>query len=235
MIINKSSNIAKMTKPLKVLIIDDHIAIIEAYQNAFSRLSANKDYTFKIDSSTSCDQAILKMNDALTAEPYDLFFLDISLPPSKDGRILSGEDLGKEIRRSFQKAKIIVSTHHSNNYRIYSIFNRVNPEGLLIKSEAGLTDFMTAIKTVLQGCPYYTKTVLEFFRRNIANHFNIDDKDRQLLYELSKGAKLKDLSESVNLSIGGIERRKRLLKQTFNAADKSDLMLVKTAKKHGLL
>lgn len=224
-----------MTNPLNVLIIDDHIAIIESYERAFSYLSSTTNFVFKIDTSRNCDCAILKMEKALKTAPYDLIFLDISLPPSIDGRILCGEDLGKVIRQLFSKTKIIVSTHHNNNYRINNIFNSINPEGFLIKSEAGFSNFTDAIRDVLNNTPYYTKTVLELLRKNLMNNFNLDETDRLLLYELSKGTKMKDLPRTINLSIGGIERRKRLLKQTFNTTRESDLALIKVAQEYGFL
>ncbi|MDD7886026.1 response regulator [Flavivirga sp. 57AJ16] len=224
-----------MSKPLHVLIIDDHLAIIEYYERIFSYLSTNANFVFEIDTATNCDAAMLKLKNAFKTNPYDLIFLDISLPPSKDGTILSGEDLGKVIRQLFNSTKIVVSTHLNNNYRINNIFNNINPEGFLIKGEAGFNHFTEAIKMVLNDTPYYTKTVLELLRKNVMNDFNLDEKDRQLLYELSKGTKMKDLPKTINLSIGGIERRKRLLKQTFNVSKKSDLVLIKTAQEYGVL
>ncbi|GAA3647351.1 response regulator [Flavivirga jejuensis] len=224
-----------MTRPINVLIIDDHVAIIESYERAFSYLGSNTDYIFKIDTASDCDSAILKVGLALKSEPYDLVFLDISLPPSKDDSILSGEDLGKRIRRLFCDVKIIVSTHHNNSYKINNIFNSVNPEGFLVKSEAGFSNFIEAIKHVLIGTPYYTKTILEFLRKSLMNDFTLDEKDRRLLYELSKGTKMKDLPSTINMSIGGIERRKRLLKQVFNTTKESDNVLVKVAQEYGFL
>jgi len=225
-----------MTKPVKALIIDDHIAIIESYERAFTYLGSNENFVFELDSATNCDSVILKIEQAAKAKtPYDLIVLDISLPPSKNGKILSGEDLGKKIRELFNNAKIIVSTHHSNNYRINNIFSSINPEGFLIKSEAGFSDFVKAIKDVINGVPYYTKTVLELLRKNLVSDFFLDEKDRQLLYELSKGTKMRDLPTTINLSIGGIERRKRLLKQVFNTSKESDDYLIKAAREYGFL
>lgn len=225
-----------MEKPIKTLIIDDHISIIEALERSLSFLNTNKEFDFKIDSAINCDSAILKMEQAVkTKKNYDLFFLDISLPPSKNGKILCGEDLGKKIRKLFKDAKIIVFTHHSNSFRINTIFNSINPEGFLIKSEAGFKSFIEATKNVLSGTPYYTKTVLELLRKNISNNMNLDDKDRRILYELSKGTKMKDLPKVVNLSMGGIEQRKRNLIEAFNTRKKDDQALIESARDKGFV
>ena len=224
-----------MDETFHVLIIEDHIAIIESYERALSHLSSKKNFVFKIDTATNCDDAISKMEHAIKTNPYDLIFLDISLPPSRDHTLLSGEDLGLEIRRLFDNAKIIVSTHYGNNYRINNIFNSFNPEGFLIKSEAGFNDFLTAIEHVLNGIPYYTKTVLELFRKHFYNELNLDKKDRQLLFEISKGTKMKDLPNLIHLSIGGVEQRKRKLKQAFNIVNGGDDALISQAEKYGFL
>ncbi len=225
-----------MSKTIKTLIIDDHISIIEALERSLSHISTNKKISFEVDSATNCDNAILKMKHALKAKcPYHLFLLDISLPPSKDGEILCGEDLGKMIRKLFHGAKIIVFTHHNNNFKINNIFNSINPEGFLIKSEAGFKHFIEAIENVVNKSPYYSKTVLELLRKNIITDLVLDEKDRRLLYELSKGTKMKDLPKIINLSMGGVEQRKRHLIEIFNTPKKNDKALIDSANKKGFI
>lgn len=224
-----------MDKTYHVLIIEDHIAIIESYERALSHLRSIKNLVFKIDTATNCDSAISKVEHAAKIDPYDLIFLDISLPPSKDHKILSGEDLGLKIRQLNNNAKIIVSTHYNTNYRINNIFNSINPEGFLIKNEAGFNDFLVAIENVLNGIPYYTKTVLELFRKHFSSDLNLDEKDRRLLFEISKGTKTKDLPNLIHLSMGGVEQRKRKLKQIFNIVNEGDNTLINLAKKHGFI
>ena len=68
----------------------------------------------------------------------DIVFLDIKLPPSKDGKILSGEDLGIKINQLLPDTKIIISTTFNDNYRIHNILENINPDGFLIKN-----DFLT--------------------------------------------------------------------------------------------
>ncbi|HEX9601863.1 MAG TPA: DNA-binding response regulator [Mariniflexile sp.] len=225
-----------MTTPIKTLIIDDHISIIEAFERSLSHLSSNNHFVFEVDSATDCDSAILKIEDSLNEEnSYQLFFLDISLPPSKDHKYLCGEDLGRRIRELYQNAKIIVFTHHSDSLRISNIFNSFNPEGFLIKSEAGLSHFIEAIKNVLNGTPHYTKTVLELLRNNLVTNLVIDEKDRLLLHELSKGTKMKDLPKIINLSMGGVEQRKRNLNDIFNTSKKGDKALIEQAREKGFV
>lgn len=225
-----------MLNSIKTLIIDDHISIIEAFERSLSHLSSIKDFSFEIDSATNCDEANSKIEHASEIKKdYHLIFLDISLPPSKNGKILCGEDLGKIIRKLFRKAKIIVFTHHNNGFRISNIFKSINPEGFLIKSEAGFNQIIKAIEDVLNDKPYYTKTVLELLRNTMTTDVILDKKDRILLYELSKGTKMKDLPKIVNLSMSGVEQRKRHLIEIFNTPKKDDKALIQSASEKGFV
>ena len=89
----------------------------------------------------------------------DIIFLDISLPASKNKKILSGEDLGIKINELLPESKIIICTTFNDNYRIHSIFKNVNPDSFLIKNDISLKELVDAITSVLNNYPYYSKTV----------------------------------------------------------------------------
>ncbi|MFL0202576.1 hypothetical protein [Tenacibaculum maritimum] len=87
-------------KTYNALIIDDHPLISEAYKSAFKYVEQqNKGVSFDIKVAHNCDTAytILKEHANLSME-IDIIFLDMRLPPSEDGTILSGEDLGLKIK-----------------------------------------------------------------------------------------------------------------------------------------
>ncbi len=71
-------------------------------------------------------------------------------------------------------------------------------------------------------------------RKQFSNDFVLDDVDRNILYHLSKGVMTKDLKQFISLSIAGIEKRKRHLKQIFEI-DGGDIMLVDKAKELGFI
>ena len=63
----------------------------------------------------------------------------------------------------------------------------------------------------------------------------IDKIDRQILYELSIGTRMKDLPKIVPLSIAGIEKRKRILKEVFDVEDQGDKALIMKARELGFI
>lgn len=116
-----------------------------------------------------------------------------------------------------------------------NILNNLNPEAFLIKGDISLQHISNAIGSVLEETPYYTKTVLKLLRKKLAVDVKVDHIDRQLLYELSIGTKMKDLPKVIPMSMAGLERRKRLLKDTFSLSSKDDKTLIAAAKRHGFI
>lgn len=222
-------------KKIKTLIIEDHHLIADSYHNGLEKVkSQNKDIDFDIISVNTIDKALLYINN-VQKNNFDLIFLDIKLPKSKDGLVLSGEDLGVTIREKIPDTKIIVTTTYNDNYRINNILKSINPEGFLIKNDTTPKDLILAIKTVIDDTPYYSKTVLKLLRKHIVNDFFLDKTDRKLLYEISIGTKTIDLPKVIPMSLGGIEYRKRQLKDIFSVQKMDDKELVKKAKEKGFI
>tara|TARA_R110002050_G_scaffold241508_2_gene377878 strand:+ start:2318 stop:2995 length:678 start_codon:yes stop_codon:yes gene_type:complete len=220
---------------INILIVDDHPMIIYAYKNLLQRIFLNdKKVNFNIDSANTIDQTINKIYFK-DKNFYNIIILDIKLRPSEDKKLLSGEDLGIKIRIDFKKIKIIISTTLNDNYRISSIMKSVNPDAFLVKNDISPKHLLEAIKCTLCNKPYYSSTILDFMKKRINNDFLLDNLDRRLLYELSLGAKTKDLIDVLPLSIGGIERRKRKLKKNFNLKTNNDRELIFIAKEKGYI
>ena len=225
-----------MKEKNKVLIIDDHPLICDAYRSALQQvMREHKNINLKIESAENCDSAREKITNTWTEEGWDLVFLDIRLPASKDRRVLSGEDLGELIRENHPLAKIIIATTFNDNYRIQNIFNSLNPEGFLIKNDLDPKELVNAIVKIMQGGVHYSQTVSNLMRKKMHTNINIDKKDRQILYELSLGTKMKDLPNIVPLSIAGIEKRKRILKEIFDVEDQGDKALILKARELGFI
>ncbi|MCM2301320.1 MAG: response regulator [Flavobacteriaceae bacterium] len=221
-----------------VLIIDDHPIISDAYTSAFEYISAiDSKIAFNITVVSTSDDAIQQIKKAIepSATTIDLVFLDISIPPSTDGTILTGEDLGVQIRQLLPKTRIIIATTYNDNYRIQCFLQRVNPDGLLIKNDINKEELIIAIKAVLSNPPYYSKTVLKVMQKLISSDYSLDKIDRQLLYELSNGAKMNELPAIIPMSLNGLEKRKRKLKEIFDIPDKDDRLLIQIARTKGFI
>jgi len=131
-------NLIIMTNIYKVLLIDDHPIILEVYKTALKEASSKiENATFEIEIAQNSEEALEKIITSSITDGFDIIFLDMKLPPYKDGKILSGEDLGLKINQLLPNSKIIVSTTFNDNYRVQNILKNVNPDGFLIKNDRG--------------------------------------------------------------------------------------------------
>ena len=225
-----------MTGKYKVLIVDDHPIICDSYKDAFAEV--NKEFEnlhIQIEVALDCDTGREKIRNNWVEKGYDLVFLDIRLPASRDRKLVSGEDLGELIREVQPQAKIIVATTFNDNFRMLNIFKSLNPEGFLIKNDLNTKELTTAISHVIQGKPYYSSTVAGLFRKQMSQSMNVDKIDRLMLYELSMGTRMKEMPKVVPLSMAGIEKRKRILKQKFDVEDQGDKALILKAREMGFI
>jgi len=225
------------SKKYFVLIIDDHPLITEAYITALDYYSKhNETVEFSIKTANDCDSGRTLIKSALKSEEHKyIVFLDIKLPRSRDGKILSGEDLGLLIRDLLPNPTIIVSTTFNDNFRVHNILKNINPEGLLIKNDITPLELLETIRIVINDPPYYSKTVLKLLRDQVVNDFILDNYDRKILYELSIGTRMKDLPNILPLSIASIEKRKRNLKSMFNVKKLDDRQLIVSAREKGFI
>jgi DNA-binding NarL/FixJ family response regulator len=220
---------------LNILMVDDHPMIIEGYQNTLLA-TKTEDQELAIDIASTCDMANEMMQASIKHKnPYDILFVDIKLPPSKDGKITSGEDLAKIARDVLPDAKIIILTMFNESYRIHNILKTINPDGFLIKSDLTSNELAKAFQTILMNPPYYSSTVNGFLRQSITSDIYVDDKNRKILHLLSQGVKTKNLAEHLNLSLSAVEKRKKHLKDLFKVQDGQDETLINEAREKGFL
>ncbi|WP_308993196.1 response regulator [Mariniflexile litorale] len=224
-----------MNQKIKILMIDDHPMIIEGYQNTLL-FTKKESQQLEIDIANNCDEAIVFMDKSVEKEnPYHVLFVDISLPPSSDGLMTSGEDLAAYARKVLPKSKIIILTMFNESFRIHNIIKTIDPEGFLIKSDLTSSELASAFQAVLSNPPFYSGTVNSFMRKAIRSDIVIDEKNRKILHLLSQGIKTKNLASHLDLSLSAVEKRKKQLREIFDVQDGQDETLVTAAKNKGFV
>lgn len=224
-----------MTERIKILMIDDHPMIIEGYQNTL-QFTKTENQELRIDIANNCDQAVKYMDKSIANnDPYSVLFVDISLPPSTDGTMNSGEDLAEYARKVLPKAKIIILTMFNESFRIHNIIKTIDPEGFLIKSDLTSSELASAFQAVLYNPPFYSGTVNSHIRKTITSDIVIDEKNRKILHLLSQGVKTKNLASHLDMSLSAVEKRKRQLKELFCVDDGEDETLLDEARKQGFV
>ena len=216
-----------------ILIVDDHPFIIEGYKNAIKRYHPEQ-YDFYIDQAKDCQAAYNIITNPDTPK-FDIAFLDISMPTFAEKNIYSGEDLAKLLSQYMPNCKIILLTMFTELLNIKTIISTINPGGLVIKNDLTFDELLFAFDTVLKNEKYYSESVLKMLSQSEENRIEIDQFDKQILFHLSKGTKLNDITQYIPISLAAIESRKLNLKELLKIQGGSDNDLVREAKNLGLL
>lgn len=222
-------------KTIRILAVDDHKMTLVGYKYI---LEDTKFPDFKIEMSMANTFNLGKemiLDSAKSNTYYDILLLDIQLSSVKEGYARTGEDLGIYAREVSPDSKIVFLSSFSDNYRINSIMNTVNPEGYMVKTDINEDALREMVETVLTEPPYYTKKAMIAIRNKMSSDIYLDDNDKKLLYYLSIGTKTKDMIEYVSLSLPGIENRKRQLKEIFGVGKENDYALINAAREKGFI
>ena len=221
---------------IRILAVDDHEMTLIGYKYILEEISFNNQ-AISVETATNFEVASRLIINSNKSVGYNVILLDIQLGATKEENASpkTGEDLGILAREYCPDASIVFLSSFSDNYRINSILNSVNPEGYMVKAEIDQKALEAMIKTVLTSPPYYTKKALIAIRKRMANDLPLDDNDKKILFHLSIGTKTKDMSAHISLSLPGIENRKRQLKKMFCVEKQNDQALITEGKRRGFI
>lgn len=218
---------------MNVLVVDDHPMTVEGYINALlvSPFGLNAPIFSK---AYNCEEAYSLITRCSTAkESFDIAIIDKGLPGYKEKSILSGNDLATFIREMMPNCKIIMITAHTEIIIVYEIYKNVRPNGLIIKNDITPEKLQHAVKEIIQDKPYQSITVKNCISEIWKKELMVEDYNRQILFFLSKGFKIKELEGVICLTTSAIQKRIIRMKKVFEATDDSGL--VKEAIKQGFI
>ena len=222
-------------KPLiniQVLIVDDHPFIIQGYKNVIN-LYPKKKYEFTFHEAVDCKTGYEAIVNAPI--PYDIAFLDISMPVYEEKNIQTGEDLAKLIMTQMPDCKIVMLTMHSESLKVQSIIEEINPIGLVIKNDLNYEQMILAVTTILKGEKYYSESVIKYLNTLQKERVYVDVFDREILRYLNKGIKADDIALYIPLSSAQVLDRTMKMKELLDIKDCEDEKLLEVAKERGML
>ncbi len=219
---------------VKILAVDDHEMTTLGYKFILED-SKFENFSIQMETAKTFEGAKQKILDATKTIPFTIILLDIQLSQNGDIPAQTGEELGVYAREVSPSSKIVFMSSFSDNYRINSILEAVDPEGYMVKSEIDQLSLQSMVRTVMENPPYYTQKALKAIRKRMANNIHLDDNDRKILYYLSIGTKTKDMVNHISLSLPGIENRKRQLKMLFGVEKQNDQALITESRNRGFI
>lgn len=221
------------TKPLNMLIVDDHAPIIEGYKVILSYNKSGIPIDFK--EAHDCESAYKILSNKANFDLFDLVFIDVTLPPYVAKNLNSGDELVPVIREFMPNAKIVILTSHTESFVLFRILDNCKPNGLLVKSDFTSEEFLEAFDTIVKGENYFSKTVQKHNNEVVNNVKILDNYNRQIIILLSQGIKTKNLHEHLHLSVSAIDKRKVAIKIFFGIEKGTDEDIIREARNQGLI
>lgn len=217
-----------------ILIVDDHPINVDSYKALLSDIESNSNTNYLL--AYDCEQAyklLLKTNR--NSEKINFAFIDISLPPFEEKKILSGSDLALEIRKLFPLCKIIIISMHKEPLWVNQIYNSIKPEGFIAKSDVNYKLFPEAFQSIDSDEIYFSPSIKNAQKVMIQKNINWDNYDSKILQLIEKGIKTINLPNFIPLSLSTIEKRKANIKKQLIMDSGSDKELLDAARNLGFL
>ncbi|RXR24177.1 response regulator [Flavobacterium stagni] len=221
-----------MSQTVNILIVDDHQFIIQGYKNVIN-LFPDKSFTFNFIEASDCKSGYDTIVNA--SQPFDIAFLDVSMPEYPEKNIHTGEDLAKLLIETMPSCKIALLTMHSESLKVQSIIEEINPVGLVIKNDLTFDSMILALTSIIQGETYYSDSVIKFLNNQQKEKVYVDVIDRQILHYLNKGINYDDIPLYITISSSSVKTRKENMKDLLGISGTDDATLVAVAKDRGML
>lgn len=221
-----------MKPKLNILIVDDHQTMIEGYKSILSTFY-KLDEELTITSVFDCRSAYELISQS--KREFDIALLDMIIPPYEALKLHSGQDLAVFLQAKMPTCKIIMSTSHTEAFVLYNMIKRIEPSGVLVKSDYNSEEFLIAIQKILQGEKYYSVTATHSIKEINQDHSYMDSYNRKIITLLAKGIKTKNLPQHINISISAIDKRKAQIKDLLGILKGSDEDIIREAKNRGLI
>lgn len=226
-----------MQKELNILIVDDHPMTVNGYINVLSD-EEFEGYNLNFTKALNCEEAYkLIINSATSSNPFDVAYLDLSLPPYPEKNISSGFDLGMLLRKTLPDCIIIILTMHSEAVLVDRLIKEINPKGILCKSDIDIDEFLNAFKIIFENDDtYLSNKIVKSLKDKVFETYNLDNYDKQILMRLSEGILTKNIPNYVPLSLSAIEKRKaRMKNMLLQGKGGDDYELIEAIKKMGII
>jgi DNA-binding NarL/FixJ family response regulator len=218
--------------PLKILLVDDHIAITDSYKYILTEHFNNEaDITTANTLQFAYETSCLENNKS----PFDVAILDLSMPPYLEKNINSGEDLALQLRLKSTKTKIIIHTGLSQKAQLIRIINTINPEGIFEKCDVGHKELIAIIDLILNRQTFKSKTIIKTIGENNTTTPFLDKIDIKIIQLIAQGIKTKNLHLYIPITTSAIDKRKAKIKQLLGIESGNDEDIIREARKLGLI
>lgn len=223
-------------KTLRVLLVSDKVFYLSNYRSAFEKIECSSlDYSFEMIELHSYDTESPFFDKLDEHSPFDIIYLQISIPLGIRRQEEDGSRVGIMLRRRFPEAIIILGANFFLTYNIWNLIKLIRPQALISDEFNKDTNLPSQLMQLLKDPPYFCPTFQKAIMKHLQREIDLDAFEQRLLYELSKGTRMTSLPQLFNMSISTIEKRKKRLKERFQVEGEDDSMLILKARESGAL
>ena len=211
-----------MSKPIRVLIADDHAIVRQGLRQI---LSDTPDLTV----AGEAENGVQAVNMVRTGE-WDVVLMDVSMPDR------NGIDALKLIKKEFPRLPVLIlSMYPEEQYAIRAL--KAGAAGYLTKQSAPEL-LVTAIRQVASGKKYVSPSLAEELANAIGDdserpaHEKLSDREYQTLCTIASGKTPTEIAEALNLSVKTVSVYRARLLEKMNLRNNAEL--THYGLKHGL-
>lgn len=201
-----------MTKPIRILLADDHRILRTGLKLL---LSSQGDFHVAAEASNG-----LEVLEMLKTTAVDVVLLDLSMP------VMGGLDCLKEIKKRKLPIKVLVLTMYSEQQYIKEVMTQ-GADGYICKDTID-TELFRAIHTVMTGRRYLSEqdahTLLNSLIDSPKEPVDLSSREQEVLTYLVHGYSLSAIADTLHISIKTVSTYKSRLMQKLGCSSKSELV-----------
>lgn len=198
---------------IKILITDDHPIVIRGLNQLIK-----SDPEMIVEGEAVCGSEALAL---LNNGNFDVVLLDITLPD------INGFDLLKQINQKWPDLPVLIlSVHPEEQYALRTI--KAGASGYLTKNSLP-DELLNAIRRVAKGKKYINpefaqKIVLDGGNFEQPNHTSLSDREFTIFCMAGAGSTMKEIAESLSLSVKTVDTYKRRIYQKMGMSRISEII-----------
>lgn len=198
---------------MKILLADDH----ELIREGFSRILSEEFPSVLVKEASNGNEA----EKIACLEEWDIIIMDMSMP------FKTGLDVLKQLRlKSIKTPVLICSIHPENQYALRIL--KAGGNGYISK-DCSRSEFITAIKSIINGKKYISASVTETLALNFSNDINkeqyelLSDRELEVLKLIASGNSVSEIAEALRLSVTTISTYRGRLLEKMNLKNNAEL------------
>lgn len=205
-----------MSKPIRVLLVDDHAIVREGIQSLLARRKDIEIVGQAVDGKQGVD-AVAQLNP-------DVVLMDITMP------VMNGLDATREIHQRFPATRVLVLTQHENKEYVIPLL-QAGAVGYISK-RARANELVSAIRAVHTNGAYLppdiTQQVVSLLAGAAAServeHPFLTEREIQIVRLIAEGMSSREIAERLAISVKTVDTHRANIMEKLGVRNSAELI-----------